>query len=319
MNVKQIIDNALSQGDNVPESDAAYVERRRRALIFLREVFDETWWARDWPTKKEEATLTIPALQAAVALPHNYESLGNFGGVFLLDDSLNIRYKMVEVPEDVLWEHRATSRQVSTPEFFSIYDMSADAYGHRHYKINFETNAEQFSVKVLYQRNPEKLLDAGDPDAATPYTVSTLTASGLTASATTSVDHDFEFEDRVIIAGANEAAYNGTFEVSPTDGNTFDYTLTAAPSGSPATGSITATIDIDYYNNALDTISFRWHNTVLLPALKAKLRESKGDDRWKYHRAQYEVGLATMKKTEQRFQGDPKRLPSFFGSRRSPY
>lgn len=60
-------------------------------------------------------------------------------------------------------------------------------------------------------------------------------------------DHGFSVADEVVVSGANEADYNGTFSVvSVPDSDTFTYTISGADPDSPATG----------------TISVRWKNRV---------------------------------------------------------
>lgn len=66
----------------------------------------------------------------------------------------------------------------------------------------------------------------------------TLTASGTTATATVA-NHGIVSGNSIIIAGANESDYNGTFSVTVVDDDTFTYTMGGSPA-SPATGTITA-------------------------------------------------------------------------------
>jgi len=69
--------------------------------------------------------------------------------------------------------------------------------------------------------------------------VTSITRSGTTATVTQTA-HGYNVADRIIIAGANESAYNGTFAVaSVVDVNTYTYTVTGSPA-TPATGAITA-------------------------------------------------------------------------------
>lgn len=67
-----------------------------------------------------------------------------------------------------------------------------------------------------------------------------LTSSGTTATFTASEPHLLETGQSVVIAGASQAAYNGTFTITVTGATTFTYTL-ASSAASPATGTITCT------------------------------------------------------------------------------
>jgi uncharacterized phage protein gp47/JayE len=60
---------------------------------------------------------------------------------------------------------------------------------------------------------------------------------GSTATATTSGDHYLTSGDSVTITGADQAEYNGTFTVTVTAADTFDYTVAGTPD-TPATGAI---------------------------------------------------------------------------------
>lgn len=68
--------------------------------------------------------------------------------------------------------------------------------------------------------------------------VSGITRVGSEATVT-APSHRFVTGQSVVIAGAGQAAYNGTFEVVYSDDNTFTYTVAGSPA-TPATGTITA-------------------------------------------------------------------------------
>jgi hypothetical protein len=68
--------------------------------------------------------------------------------------------------------------------------------------------------------------------------VTSITRSGTTATVT-QIAHGYSVTDKIIVAGANESAYNGTFAVaSIVDADTYTYTVTGSPT-TPATGTIT--------------------------------------------------------------------------------
>lgn len=84
-------------------------------------------------------------------------------------------------------------------------------------------------------------VDSDSTIAANTLSVSSLTRSGQTATAVTSSDHNLASNLDVIISGANESEYNGTFTITVTDTDTFTYTVTGTPS-TPATGTMQAAI-----------------------------------------------------------------------------
>jgi hypothetical protein len=84
----------------------------------------------------------------------------------------------------------------------------------------------------------------------TALTLSSLTGSATTATATYT-DHGFYSGDYITIAGASDAAYNGTFRIlTVADDDTFTYTTTSTIADGTPTGTITATknnIIMHYY------------------------------------------------------------------------
>jgi hypothetical protein len=69
----------------------------------------------------------------------------------------------------------------------------------------------------------------------------TITRSGTTATAS-STAHGFNDLQTILISGANEADYNGTFRITNVTANTFDFTVANSPA-TPATGTITAKVN----------------------------------------------------------------------------
>jgi hypothetical protein len=300
----------MSQGDSVPPSDAAYLDRRRRALEYAREVQHEVWWSGDhrWKVKQEE--LTVPALAGLVAVPFDFDDLGPYGDLWLVQNGIISRDSLDEVPESEVLGLRTGNYQTNDPSIFAIFgqddDTSLDL-------IQLPTNPSELTLRLSYMKKPPKLLDAGDPNQAS-FSPVTITRAGAVATVTTATAHGFSNFDQVVISGANEAEYNGTFQILVTSSTTFTYTVTGSPA-TPATGTITAAEDVASANAALNQIPERFHVRVLLNGLKAKLRESKGDGRWKKYEGDYQAGIRDLKAQVARFQSENRRLPGFFGER----
>jgi uncharacterized phage protein gp47/JayE len=81
--------------------------------------------------------------------------------------------------------------------------------------------------------------------------ISSLTRSGFTVMATTSTAHNLASGVEVVIAGANETDYNGTFEIIVINATQFTYIITGTPT-TPATGTITASLDYAFVNIIAD-------------------------------------------------------------------
>ena len=69
------------------------------------------------------------------------------------------------------------------------------------------------------------------------FSVNNVTGTGTTVTVTTRFPHNVGVGCSVVVSGADQSAYNGTFTVTtvPTD-TTFTYTALSTPSSSPATG-----------------------------------------------------------------------------------
>jgi len=89
-------------------------------------------------------------------------------------------------------------------------------------------------------------------------TVTGITRSGPfgTVATATCASHGFATDDIVVIAGASQAPYNGTFRISgvPTS-NTFTYLMLSDPGGN-ATGSPTCTLDPCRFDAVMRTLMF---------------------------------------------------------------
>lgn len=72
-------------------------------------------------------------------------------------------------------------------------------------------------------------------------TLSTITRDGTVATATADAGHGFRENDIVLIAGANEAAYNGEKRIRHVTTNAFQFDVEGDPA-TPATGTLTAKI-----------------------------------------------------------------------------
>ena len=74
------------------------------------------------------------------------------------------------------------------------------------------------------------------------FAVDSITRVSTTATATTSSDHLLATGQSVVISGAVQAEYNGTFTIAVTSPTTFTYAVTGSPA-TPATGTIVYTTE----------------------------------------------------------------------------
>jgi len=75
----------------------------------------------------------------------------------------------------------------------------------------------------------------------------------------------------------------------------------------------TPTIDESSNVNNLKIIPEEFHQQVIIPGLRAKSLEGKGDTRWQNAEARYREGMKKMRAKFRRRQGTVTQLPSFFG------
>jgi hypothetical protein len=87
------------------------------------------------------------------------------------------------------------------------------------------------------------LLDACLKDGYNSKAVQSITRSGSTATVTFATAHGFAADGLTIvrIAGADQAEYNGDFQISNVTSTAFDITVSGTPA-TPATGTITAKV-----------------------------------------------------------------------------
>lgn len=109
-------------------------------------------------------------------------------------------------------------------------------------------------------QNARVLLEA-DTGGPLPADASvTITRSGSTASVSHSA-HGMSEGQTIVIRGANQDEYNGTFTISNVTANAYDYTVTGTPT-TPATGAITCTAivlsGLTGANGQLTTSSFEY-------------------------------------------------------------
>ena len=135
----------------------------------------------------------------------------------------------------------------------SIYDCStnpatlsyAGSFSNDRFQhINFSTAGGNFLVAVN-GADPAILFDGTRwykmATTATAQTISSITSAGTTATVTTSSPHGLANDNRVVISGATETPYNGTFRITVTGASTFTYTM-ASSTTSPATGTPVYTV-----------------------------------------------------------------------------
>lgn len=115
------------------------------------------------------------------------------------------------------------------------------------------TSEDTGFVDMVEQWDSTKAYAVDDEAAFGPLaSVTSITHSGGIATVTTSASHGYKTGADVTIAGANEAAFNGRFNITSTGDTTFTY---SGGTGASATGTITATNNRDYYKCTTITVA----------------------------------------------------------------
>jgi len=108
---------------------------------------------------------------------------------------------------------------------------------------NYETLIRQTRRYFRYQSGKGLQISSGTI-LKPALQIDSMTASGNTVTVTTKEQHNILPGTSIIVSGANETAYNGTFtSVSITGYNTFTYTAASAPSTAIASGNIYVSVD----------------------------------------------------------------------------
>lgn len=219
---------AYRRGESSNPDNTAETARRLR---FLNEAYRRLHQAGLFWFHEKTASLKTADDEEIVALPSDYR------------DSIEIRV-------DGIVRYPLPANQA-----FDFYQYPPLAFA---YKYDYDN-------KYYYIFGNELHLLPFPDSSPSAISVSTLTSSGTTATCTTATAHGLSNNEFVVIAGAVETAYNGTFKVTVTSTTQFTYTL-ASTTTSPATGTITATknniiIRYYFYPTALTSTS----DTVVIP------------------------------------------------------
>lgn len=129
----------------------------------------------------------------------------------------------------------AVERILNGDDLATCYSCYLSTAGHQFYVLTLKTSA----ITIVYDFNTGMWYEWTLLTAQSSQTLTSLTQTSGTATATKTA-HGFADGDPVLIAGANQAGYNGTFNITYVDANTFTYTVDSA-TVSPATGTVTAT------------------------------------------------------------------------------
>lgn len=310
MNVTEIIDQVVGRDDNISETDADNDTRRERLLEYLREVVSEVWWRRDWSFKKTRDTVTVPQGQGYVAVPDDFAGFGVYGGVYLPSGAQGDGRKLEWVPESVITDLRESGYSTGLPEVYALYGQ--DPLSLLQY-IQIPTNPAALTLVLWYQANQPYIDEVGSLTGLTDIAMTGVSQNtGILTSVTTDLTTLFEDSKRIRVSGFANAANNGDFDITATvTANAI--TVRGLDSDTLVAEGAGPSVGLSGFLYEIRKIPDKYHQTVLVPGLREKARESKGDQRWQYALQKYQSGLIFMQQEEVRFQGEYRQMPSFFG------
>ena len=313
MNVTEIIDQTLGHSDNVDETGADNSDRRIRHLEYLREVQAETWWTSDWAWKRKRSEIiTIPGGDFRVVLPPDFNSLGNYGGIYfpIPSQSRGDGRRLELVPEQVVMDLLETDYRNDTPHMCAIFGQNEF---YRPFVVIPFTDSD-VELRVYYQPNTPIIDEVRGFTPQTDIAMTLASANTGTVTNVGSVDFTTEFANAKFVrfVGFSDDVNNGEFEIVGT------VTATDMPiyktAGDDLINAIAGpSVTVQGHLDEIKRIPEKYHQPVLIPGMRAKARESKGDARWQRAIQEFAAGKKWIKMEEQRFQGEWRQLPSFFG------
>lgn len=136
-------------------------------------------------------------------------------------------------------------RILNSDDLATVYAFSIKISGSVFYVITLKTSAKT----LVYDFSTKQWHFWTSMTAQAAKSVTTITSSNAVATVTQTA-HGYADGDLITISGASPAAYNGSFNITYVDANTYTYPVPLG-TASPATGTITAMGYTESYFNAV--------------------------------------------------------------------
>ncbi len=233
----------------------------------------------------------------------------------VIGDDAAVFIELINIALDEAWQRAywpfATKTLAFNVDDFSFVDLSSNTeISEVLYAWDSDPWRTNNSREVRFQPVQDDESDGfyvPDISKADSISVSGITRSGTTATVTTATDHNLSAGQSVIVAGANESDYNGTFVVQtvPT-ATTYTYTVSGSPS-TPATGTITSTTAVVYpYCRIRETVISSVSDTV--PYVLGKYLAYRSSADWLRGEGQEDKALAREQMAERTLLNEIDRL-----------
>jgi hypothetical protein len=164
----------------------------------------------------------------------------------------NGSWAVASIPSNTVFQIVANSTPTGTIASANVYVRPDGYYVHRPFDggVQFTTGSSAPGIQTIRQTRRYFRYQSGKGIQISTGTIlkpninlDDLSASGTTITVTTKVQHQINPGATIVVSGANESAYNGTFVVSQVlNAFQFVYTANSVPTNSPATGLPVASV-----------------------------------------------------------------------------
>jgi len=221
---------------------------------------------KEWDTEFFYDAANTPPGSVLSPVDSNYLKLGcatadsivefNGGIVFMSKRDQSQRSREIHVLNGLTPKKISTAeveRILNADDLATCYSLYVATAGHQFYVITLKTSA----ITIVYDFNTGRWYQWSFLTAQSTKSVTALTSSGATATATVT-NHGYADGDPIVIAGATPSDYNGTFNITKIDANTFTYQVAEGLS-SPATGTITS---MGYTESYFPGVAYATYNNL---------------------------------------------------------
>lgn len=192
-------------------------------------------------------------IRVTTTVPHGL-ALGNEISVInTTQPNANGSWVVARVVSNTIFEYYCLTAPAAAPTGGLIYARPQGVALHRAYDggVKFSSNAQAKNEQLIRQTRKYFRYQSGKGIQFSTgsilkpsFTPDLITSSGTTVTVNTKEAHNLQIGASIIVSGAVETAYNGTFTVtgiiSPTS---FTYTAASTPSASPASGMYNVSIN----------------------------------------------------------------------------
>jgi len=193
------------------------------------------------------------AVPVTTTIPHGLAIGNKIAVVGSSQGNANGTWSVARIISNTQFVYYTNTAPAANPTGGLVYVVPQGQVLHRPFDggVNFTSNAQGNYETLIRQTRRYFRYQSGKGVQVSSGTIlkpalqiDSMTSSGTTVTVTTKEQHNILPGTSIIVSGANETAYNGTYtSVSITGYNTFTYTALSTPSQPIASGNIYVSID----------------------------------------------------------------------------